>query len=56
MGLHERQHDLLGEEPKEGDGLAGWNYFNGYLKSRWATGSSVVFPVYKYLKKTEENA
>jgi len=39
-----------------GDGLAGWNYFYGYLKSRWAPGHSVVFPVFKYMKKIEENA
>ena len=41
-------------EPEVGDGLAGWNYFNGYLKSKWAPGGNVVFPVFKYLNKTEE--
>ena len=37
-------------EPEVGDGLMGWNYFNGYLKSRGAEKNSVVFPVFKYLK------
>jgi hypothetical protein len=37
-------------EPEVGDGLVGWNYFNGYLKSRGAPDYSVVFPVFKYLK------
>jgi dipeptidyl-peptidase-4 len=37
-------------EPEVGDGLVGWNYFNGYLKSRGAETNSVVFPVFKYLK------
>jgi dipeptidyl-peptidase-4 len=37
-------------EPEVGDGLVGWNYFNGYLKSRGADKNSVVFPVFKYLK------
>ena len=37
-------------EPEIGDGLAGWTYFNGYLKSRGAPGNSVVYPVFKYLK------
>lgn len=40
-------------EPEVGDGLAGWNYFNGYLKSRGAPGNSVVYPVFKYLKMLE---
>lgn len=37
-------------EPEVGDGLVGWNYFNGYLKGRGAETNSVVFPVFKYLK------
>jgi len=41
-------------EPEVGDGLVGWNYFNGYLKSRGAQTRSVVFPVFKYLKILEE--
>jgi len=40
-------------EPEVGDGLAGWNYFNGYLKSRGAPGNSVVYPVFKYLRMLE---
>jgi hypothetical protein len=40
-------------EPEVGDGFAGWNYFNGYLKSRGAPGNSVVYPVFKYLKMLE---
>ncbi|MCW4050072.1 MAG: hypothetical protein NWE89_10100 [Candidatus Bathyarchaeota archaeon] len=38
-------------EPEVGDGLAGWNYMNGYLKSRGAPGNSVVYPVFKYLMR-----
>jgi hypothetical protein len=37
-------------EPEVGDGLVGWNFFNGYLKGRGAETNSVVFPVFKYLK------
>jgi len=37
-------------EPEVGDGLAGWNYFNSYLKARGASRSSVVYPVFKYLR------
>jgi hypothetical protein len=37
-------------EPEVGDGLAGWNYFNKYLKSGGAPGNSVVYPVFKYLE------
>ncbi len=40
-------------EPEVGDGLAGWNYFNTYLKSRGAESNSVVFPVFKYLRLLE---
>jgi hypothetical protein len=40
-------------EPEVVDGLAGWNYFNDYLKSRGAPGNSVVYPVFKYLKMLE---
>ena len=36
-------------EPEVGDGLAGWNYFNKYLKKRGAPDNSVVYPVFKYL-------
>ncbi|HUS77391.1 MAG TPA: hypothetical protein VM050_01825 [Patescibacteria group bacterium] len=38
-------------EPEVGDGLVGWNYFNEYLKSRGVPDYSVVFPVFKYLKR-----
>ncbi len=38
-------------EPEVGDGLTGWNYFNEYLKARGSKTNSVVFPVFKYLKK-----
>ncbi len=37
-------------EPEVGDGLAGWNYFNTYLKKRGAPNNSVVYPVFKYLR------
>jgi len=37
-------------EPEVGDGFAGWNYFNGYLKRVMTAGDSVVYPVFKYLR------
>jgi len=40
-------------EPEVGDGLAGWNYFNGYLKGRGADKNSVAYPVFKYLNMME---
>lgn len=40
-------------EAEVGDGLVGGNCFNNYLGSRWAPGSSVAFPVFKYLNMME---
>jgi hypothetical protein len=40
-------------EPEVGDGFAGWNMLNDYLKVLGVETHSVVYPIYKYLKIIE---
>lgn len=40
-------------EREIGDGFAGWNLLNDYLKELGVEKHSVVYPIYKYLKVIE---